>query len=119
MKREIAELWMADLRSGKHKQARGSLETTEGFCCLGRLTRLFMLAEPGVLVAKPMAWKTHFVDFRNESSYSSLPSVVQRWAGMKSSQGAFPEGLCLSEMNDHGFTFPEIANVIEKHWERL
>ena len=34
---ELKAAWLADLRSGKHPQAKGGLRTEDGFCCLGRL----------------------------------------------------------------------------------
>jgi hypothetical protein len=40
-------------------------------------------------------------------------------AGMRSKEGVLPDGLILTDLNDQGSTFAEIANVIEKHWEEL
>jgi hypothetical protein len=35
MKRILIEKWIAALRSGKYKQARGIMKNADGFCCLG------------------------------------------------------------------------------------
>jgi len=58
MKKEIADKWVKELRSGKYKQAREQLkkeypkgselnkDCTTGFCCLGVLTNMFMEENP-------------------------------------------------------------------------
>ena len=37
MKKEYKDRWVEALRSGKYKQAKGTLRNKEGFCCLGVL----------------------------------------------------------------------------------
>lgn len=40
MKKEIAEKWIAELRSGKYAQGKTYLESGGKFCCLGILCKM-------------------------------------------------------------------------------
>ena len=59
-----------------------------------------------------------------EDATEVLSVAVRRWAGIKGRLGEFDvmdEGhyKSLSNMNDDGHSFEEIANFIEKNWENL
>lgn len=124
MKKKIADRWIAALRSGKYVQAKDALCSNAGFCCLGVLCDL---SEKGAWVAS--CGPSNPRDYLGTGS--ELPHEVSRWAGMRSLDGRFdsdnpehqPPGAfepSLLQLNDTlEFTFPQIADVIEQHWERM
>lgn len=119
-------LWLADLESGKHKQAKGALRMGDAYCCLGRACDLHdstlwgaeveSFAEPG---AQAFEYKLDVgqCDF---DAISVLPVTVQRRLGFTSPAGNFSildHGQMdfmdrLSAMNDGGRTFAEIAAMV-------
>lgn len=107
MKEEIAKRWIEDLR-GNPPQIKGRLVSEEGHCCLGRLCV--------VLDLKPEKSGSHIVLDR---CIGVLPNSVMVKVGMHSCTGALPDSGSLADMNDAGYTFAEIANVIEANWQAL
>lgn len=115
MKKEIAELWIADLRNPENKQTIGRLQDDTGHCCLGRLA--IILGECPTIKIESGCQNYYFDDL-----LGSLSSRIQEKAGMKTDNGEFEAShgdICLTELNDQGKTFAEIADVIEKNWERI
>lgn len=51
----------------------------------------------------------------------TLPLEVRKWAGMYSSSGMLNDGTleCLTDLNDAGKSFKELADIIENNVERL
>lgn len=99
MKREVAEAWIKDLRSGP-KQGQNFLgDETTGHCCLGRLC---------VVLG---------VEFDPKGIH--LPPKAREAAEMKSGTGWYGHENHLTNDNDSGLTFAEIADIIEAHWEEL
>lgn len=105
---EILTKWVAALRSGEYKQATGTLcqldaeGKPEGYCCLGVLE--------------------HVLD--GEVEYYANDADEHIPLGMPSNNFLKKHGLAfdnlfgqsmytLSEMNDSGSTFEEIANLLE------
>ena len=127
MKKEIADIWVAALRSGEYLQGKGMLEVFEAdqddrivskFCCLGVLSKLADKA--GVPVTKDSG------SGRIQGAY--IDPDVRDWAGMIHCTGDFTGDTIsrdailysLPTLNDkRGYTFDEIADVIEKNWKRL
>lgn len=127
MKQEIAEQWVAALRSGDYKQGTGCLrDDNNNFCCLGVLCNLHAQAHPKIAAKQ-----------KDPGYYMGadgwLPSEVKYWAGMNSDDGRFNTEeanitsplyknsiiYTLSEANDKDVQFPTIANFIEKNYELL
>ncbi len=118
MKKEIADQWVAALRSGKYKQGHFCLRSSDNeYCCLGVLTDLLA----------PEAWsKTP-----NESKYSALgtphylPVNLMTACGMYHERAKVPFEFIddrfptLAELNDAGLTFSQIADLIDYFWEDL
>lgn len=118
MNEEIKTQWCEALRSGKFVQTQGQLkyESTDGsaaYCCLGVLTNLFCRA-------KKKAWnRVKFNEKHTDGEYL-LPKEVMEWAELKScdpiikkrTKNRLPK--TLSQLNDSGKTFEEIADKIEK-----
>jgi hypothetical protein len=119
MNKDIAEKWVAALRSGQYKQARGTLRDTEqsgatGFCCLGVLCD----------ISKQGEWNQDDRDtwnyvLRADFSETQLPDFVLEWAGMAHREGMLPRGETLTNLNDSGKSFDQIADIIEKYWNEL
>ena len=101
MKEEIKNKWVKALRSGEYAQGTGCLVEDGRFCCLGVLCDISETNK------------------REWGSFAGLPHSVKDWAGMSSIFGHFGISTCLSELNDSGKTFIDIADVIEKEWEKL
>ena len=99
MKQEVAEKWVAALRSGKYEQTTEKLrdiintdpsepKLTNSFCCLGVLCNLF---------AEEHTDAKWVIDSKNSCAYfdpgnddgdpEALPVLVQKWADMDSPLG--------------------------------
>lgn len=133
MKKEIADEWVAALRSGKYKQAKSMLSTAggESFCCLGVLCDLHQqTSEHGEWLDNQFNDAgdecRHYEIFDRmggvcESDYGTLPQRVVDWAGVKDGDPVVNvKGVVsLSEWNDKGGTFEQIADYIEANYESL
>ena len=115
---EIKAKWAAALRSGVYQQIIGSLANrTNGRCCLGVLCDLAV--EAGIARTLPVPGRSYisYVSVTDPSDHDSglLPSAVVRWAGLDRSNPII-RGLHenLSGLNDHGLSFTDIANHIER-----
>lgn len=119
MNQEIKAQWVAALRSGEYQQGKAALHSFDEdghaqFCCLGVLCDLSAKAGVGVevLELEGSVLYDRFQDF--------LPTVVMKWAGLENSVGRLPgrdtdEG-ALYQLNDSGFPFSAIADVIEREF---
>jgi hypothetical protein len=106
MKQSIAKQWVAALRSGKYKQGKRRLKDGDNFCCLGVLCDISKLG----------AWSK-----RDWYGYADtfLPYSVMKWSGVMDAMGELEHQDELAVQNDNGKTFPEIADIIEREWEKL
>lgn len=131
MNKTIKKKWLKALRSDEYEQGQMRLLTTydvygeeetevHRFCCLGVLCQIHA-EETGE------GWfdedDSYHPNLRTRyTSRAELPSAVRAWAGLKSGDpevaGIFfgnKHGTdSLSNLNDSGKTFKQIANVIEK-----
>jgi len=128
---EVKTAWLAALRSGNYAQTRGALRRTDGFCCLGVLCDVRKDTVRGIWQIDPNNVSQYaFLPFNRsfaETAFVGLPpeAIIHAdcYNGIKPSdlQELFPEkDLCgfgnvisLVKLNDVGFTFEEIALVIE------
>lgn len=109
MDANVKKDWVEALRSGEYKQGTGVLKSTRDpehptYCCLGVLVDV--AKKHGVKGARLDPGQTH-------------PTIsVGEWAGIKAENGYISpkvNGECLVNLNDHGATFAEIADLIEAH----
>lgn len=114
---DLAKKWVAALRSGEYKQAKKSLRTDEGYCCLG------VACEIAVKAGLPVT--VHFIDKKGFCSYDGgvgvLPEGVMHALRFKSVDG-YTEKLqkSLTTLNDiENLTFAEIADYIETNEAEL
>jgi len=113
MNPQIKQKWVDALRSGEYQQTQRYLRTDNGFCCLGVLCDLYAKENN---VEWNLVNNGHNYEFQDKESY--LPSSVRKWAGVKSHNADFiineTRTETLANLNDMGFAFNEIADVIEK-----
>lgn len=114
MKKEIADMWVKALESGEYKQGKGQLRDIENnFCCLGVLCNLHAQTHP-----KTAAKQINIGEYCEMTGF--LPENVIRWSGMSSDEGSYGDmKLSLFWLNDNGYSFQEIAQIIRENWEKL
>lgn len=117
---EIKERWVAALRSGDYRQTKGALRDSDGFCCLGVLCEITK-EETG------LEWT---VDGWFDGSRIGLGGRISETVGIR--EATIPletipptqrhlagdprtvkRDYWLSDLNDRGFTFDQIADLIE------
>jgi hypothetical protein len=108
MNHDIKARWVEALRSGEYEQGVEVLRNRRGqYCCLGVLCDISGRGD----------WLP-----RNPYAYSycgvigALPDSVMHWAQLKSADphiGKFDR--TLSNLNDRGLSFEDIADIIEEH----
>lgn len=128
MNRERAMLLADALDSGEYTQARGRLRGKDGFCCLGVACDLHAKEH------NQTGWLTYNDPWgRPAYAYASegvrfMPSEqVTDWFGFKTRDCSIPTTeyidtirvTKLSELNDNGWTFKQIAQYIRDHWAVL
>lgn len=134
---EIKAEWLDALRDGSREQGTGALNDNGKMCCLGVLSDV--AAEKGVCKKSTSAFDDGTISYDGDTFY--LPATVAEWAGFgegtKTGEGeSFPHNpfffaapedaakysdhlrgpdnkVYLSMLNDAGWTFEQIADVIE------
>lgn len=124
MNPQVKAKWIDALRSGEYSQTDGALQDEHGFCCLGVLCDLYSKSHG-------MSWKVLDLTevphqnhnrfyFENESEF--LPQSVREWADLSGCNPTIIEydeednsetEYEISTLNDSGYTFDRIANIIE------
>jgi hypothetical protein len=106
VKKDIAEKWVAALRSGEYKQCRHQLRTqVDEYCCLGVLCEVLKIP---VGTPSPGIPRTYV--------YDGEPCTLSK--SIRDRVGLVDCGTLMS-MNDDGETFATIADYIEKNAETL
>ena len=122
---ENAERWVEALRNGKYEQNKGCLRAGDKFCCLGVACDLYNREAEAAGIGR---WETgpEFMMGYWTSGYGAfddvLPAPVAMWLGLTSEFGKFYVGSdsrSLSDENDEGASFEEIADLIEKYKDQL
>ena len=118
--------WIAALRSGEYQQCTGRLkkggpslrfEERRGFCCLGVWLDIC-----------DVEWEDTDYDWYSYNDASSnLPDLDYKELGLKSDDGLIEPPIkynnhtyeYLTDCNDHGLTFEQIADFCEKYPESI
>lgn len=105
MDKQIKTEWVSTLRSGKYKQAAGSLRTNYGYCCLGVLCD----------IAGKGKWKSYE---DGGYGYETQHTISRQWipSDLEFEIGNIPQHE-LANMNDDDRSFDEIADWIEENVE--
>ena len=123
MKYNIMKKWTKALRSGEYEQGKGQLvDDKDRFCCLGVLCNLAVDEDIGEWKDKGQYYV--FLDKQKNAREDDLSVLVQKWAGINSSQVYFGDKenpySTLIYLNDDGNkTFEEIADIIELNYKEL
>jgi hypothetical protein len=125
MNQEIKNEWVTALRSGDYKQGQSLLRRTEdddvypdGYCCLGVLCELAVqhAVIPPAQLDESDSYYVYGEAKDRKGAY--LPRKVRDWADTDSTSPVvtLPSGgrANLPSLNDSGFTFDQIADVIEQ-----
>jgi hypothetical protein len=122
MRADIATKWIDRLRNGNIPQTSDALGTKDGErCCLGVLCDIAV--EDGI-IAKPTEFDGEPA-LKYADHWSILPDAVMQWAGMASDTGSLRNTDSvysdkeLTELNDTGMPFSEIADVIESNYDKI
>lgn len=116
-----ARKWIEALRSGKYNQTQSRLHDNDGYCCLGVACDLYNKENPGILHVEEMKLIDGFKTRYNGLS-TVLPDQVTVWLGLAQCDGDYKESgqrMSLVEKNDNGYTFAQIADIIESEPEGL
>ena len=113
----VKPLWLNALRSDEFEQGTGVLRDDDNhYCCLGVLCELYSRHSGEVATwTKDNSWGQY--NFLDEGE--TLPKEVRDWAGIESFSGdVFVEekDTCLALLNDAGYSFDEIADIIEEQY---
>lgn len=125
MDQEIKRQWVAALRSGDYKQGNGALRERHGdgvsdtYCCLGVLcdiaVKADVISQPDLGEAEEPGYTEHFYLHGYLGAQSYLPDEVVAWAGLPSENPDIEgDAATLSELNDEGASFDDIADLIEE-----
>jgi hypothetical protein len=122
MKRSIAKLWVAALRSDDYKQGRFQLRCGDRFCCLGVLCNLHAQTHPRIAAQQS---RPHI--YMGQKAY--LPFEVIRWAGIETGDDpklsasvttTLGKARYFTSLNDaQRLSFNEIADLVDANWETI
>lgn len=109
---------IAALRSGEFPQTRGCLRDMDGYCCLGVACEIFRReTDTGEWCWDETEQRFKFQSASHRDS-AVLPWIVEEWLSAESRNLEYDKGpyvkTSLSEKNDRGFSFNEIADILEK-----
>ena len=112
-----AQKWVAALRSGEFHQVCEFLKTDKGYCALGVACALFLREGNHLRVEEKEEKDLNELLIRVytfNDNCRQLPAAVRRWLGLNTRFHVDDFGQSeLSSENDDGFSFAEIANIIE------
>lgn len=111
MKPEIKAEWVAALRSGEYQQGKDWLESDGKFCCLGVLCSIAV--QKGDLQREQYGNTVEYVRKEDMSSTKILPTYLYDLAGLTGAFSVKGKNYTLAGLNDEGFTFDQIADIIE------
>lgn len=122
MNPEVKELWIAALESGDYRQGRLALKDDGKYCCLGVLCELASRAISLEVEVEVDYDDNSTTSYDGETGY--LPLSVQEWAEIDNKVGRLSNSIqdengihwSLSQLNDGGYSFKEIAEVIREQF---
>ena len=128
-----AKRWVEKLREPGLRQTMGILEDENGQCCLGVACAMYAEEYPDYPAGRtekispfgkkflPLNEEDYFMTYGEFNEDAVLPEEVMEWLGIGNDLGIFESDTnkSLTEMNDQGSTFIEIADAIEKYEDVL
>jgi|TARA_R110000851_G_scaffold37670_2_gene97139 hypothetical protein len=111
--------WITALRSGGYTQGKGKLHSTDGFCCLGVAAKEFITSD--VEVTENIDEDDNdYTTWAYDSDFDVAPDYVIKALGLYDSNGSSrtkEDLMILTNLNDKGSTFEQIADIIEANPE--
>ena len=114
--KELRQAWIRALRSGDYKQGHDYLKNGDDYCCLGVLCDVITKnpsVGPGAVAGSVSALfhceRTLPLDVCDVLGVTPNPDT-----GIEG-RGIHDGNLSLANLNDSGFTFDEIADIIDSH----
>jgi len=104
--KEFATKWVEALRSGEYKQGKSQLKSKKGYCCLGVACKM-----EGQRIFKDKEW----IDPELSNGLNKYPKHIPSLLIGSAADNSFVHEV--SDMNDNGKTFNEIADWIEENVE--
>lgn len=135
MNKEIAQLWVDALRSGKYQQTKGRLHRTvgvdygpndsdnvpAGYCCLGVLCEIAVEKQIIKVIDTNETGSVSY-GLGTDRSMTWLPGAVVDWSGLRDTTvwvviNGYRNRYGVAELNDSlGFSFSQIADAIEDNF---
>lgn len=115
MNEELVRRWINDLRYGGHEQAMDFLKRGDGYCCLGRALEVIYgedIWEENVHASKRYGAKVFSLKLLPSYSTMDLEPKEMTLLGI-----SYELTNKLTEMNDAGVPFKEIADYLEAQLE--
>jgi len=111
---EHRKQWVDALRSGEYEQVTGHMRAGDKFCCLGVACDISGLGEWKLLNAYDVSTKAQAYHIDGIYNGVGLPAPVIDWLGVTHYKVRYAgKELTLTMANDVGFSFNEIADIIE------
>lgn len=112
MNKQVKQRWIEALRSGEYQQTKSCLHNDQGFCCLGVLTDLYVKDH------SQHSWVLYDDRYKMIDETAILPTQVREWSGLNGGNPLIndenKQPTSLAELNDRGYTFEQIAELIEE-----
>src|ERR1044072_180997 len=97
-------IWIAALRSGEYQQGNGTLQSKNGYCCLGVACKVLIPAK-----------SLKFLDDKLAGNYPEDQPKSPKWLRHIDLDVKTKFGIQLSELNDaRNWSFNQIADLLEK-----
>jgi len=113
--------WVAALRSGRYPQTSNALRDVDGYCCLGVACEISGLGSWNSYESSSFVFVPH--DDADGAQMAIMPPAVMEYYGVDDGRvpvsyprrySGYVDGYVLSDMNDLGMTFAQIADIIER-----
>jgi hypothetical protein len=111
MNQEIKKRWVSALKSGDYKQGKSELRpTVDSFCCLGVLCDLYLNDTKNEWNSTSSSYHPYGIydEYTDSYEYEILPIELEK-------RSPDVENKDLIVLNDSGYNFNDIADLIEKH----
>lgn len=114
MDKEIKIKWTEALLSGEYSQGKAALKIGNHFCCLGVLCDIHRKeTNNGEWSSSIKSEYTVKDGIADSAKVGVLPPDVVKWAGLNDENPPVSDGY-LARLNDNGYTFEKLAELIEK-----
>lgn len=114
--REQAQPWLDALRSNKYPQAKLRLRTDRGFCCLGVACEVENLVAHSHEDCDYFTYNNEYEFLPTDHPYCPVVGVRGTFHGFLLAAPTGPTYHSLTQLNDAGYSFHVIADVIEEYF---